>query len=122
MVATADALATHCREGTTDMALEKLYADDCVSVEAALGPGQASRETVGRDGIKSKHEWWYSQHEIHDQKVEGPYLHGDDKFGLIFEIDVTNKEMGMRMQMREFGLYQVDAAGKITREEFFYIA
>lgn len=122
LVKTADALAGHCRADTTNEGLNSLYAEDCVSVEAALGPGQESREAKGLDAIRGKHEWWYGQHDVHSQKVEGPFLHGEDRFGLIFDIDVTNKEMNQRMQMREFGLYQVNADGKIIREEFFYVA
>ena len=38
---------------------------------------------------------------------------------LIFDMDVTNKESGQRMQMREVGVYTVKN-GKILREEFFY--
>ena len=44
---------------------------------------------------------------------------GEDRFALIFDMDVTNRETGQRMQMREVGLYTV-ADGKIVREEFFY--
>ena len=122
LVATADALAEHCRNGTTGEGLNALYASDCVSAEAAAGPGQDSREVKGVDAIRGKHEWWFGAHEVHDEKVEGPFLHGDDKFGLVFEIDLTNRESGQRMRMREFGLYTVDDDGRITREEFFYVA
>jgi ketosteroid isomerase-like protein len=34
-------------------------------------------------------------------------------------MDVTNKESGQRVQMREVGIYQVKD-GKIVREEFAY--
>ena len=58
--------------------------------------------------------------EVHDAKVEGPFLHGEDRFGMIFEMDVTEKASGQRSQMKELGVYTVDGAGKIIREEFFY--
>ena len=51
-------------------------------------------------------------------KVTGPFPH-DDRFVVIFDMDVTNKAMGQRFQMQEAALYTV-ANGKIVREEFFY--
>jgi len=52
--------------------------------------------------------------------VEGPFVHGSDRFSVIFDLDVTTKETGERMQMREIGTYYVNETGKITREEFAY--
>ena len=98
--------------------LDTLYAPDAVSVEAADPMGKG-REVAGVEAIKGKHDWWQNAHEIHSSTVEGPFLHGDNQFGAIFNIDVTTKETGDRMQMKEFGLYTVDQ-GKIVKEEFFY--
>ncbi|MEO0363498.1 MAG: SnoaL-like domain-containing protein, partial [Pseudomonadota bacterium] len=69
---------------------------------------------------RGKHAWWDGAMEVHDAKVEGPFLHGDDRFGMIFEMDVTEKSSGQRSQMKELGVYTVDGEGKIVREEFFY--
>ena len=47
---------------------------------------------------------------------------GDDRFGAIFELDITAKQgptAGQRMQMKELAIYTVHD-GKIAREEFFY--
>ena len=120
MKATAEALAACCRENRTNEGLDTLYSADAVSVEAALAPGMESRETAGLDGIRGKHAWWDGAMEMHEAKIEGPFYHGEDRFGLIFEMDVTEKASGERSQMKEFGVYTVDAAGKIVREEFFY--
>ena len=38
---------------------------------------------------------------------------------VIFDMDVTAKQTGQRMQMREIGLYTV-RDGKIVEERFFY--
>ena len=57
---------------------------------------------------------------MHSEKTEGPYLHGDDRFAVIFEFDATNKHSGQRTQMKEVGVYTVDDGGKIVREEFYY--
>jgi ketosteroid isomerase-like protein len=56
--------------------------------------------------------------EVHSAEVEGPFLHGDDRFAVIFDIDATDKASGQRMPMREVAVYHV-ADGRIVREEFF---
>ena len=55
----AQALADGCRSGNAAIRanLDRLYADDAVSVEAA-DMGGMGRETVGRAGIHGKHDWW----------------------------------------------------------------
>ena len=83
--------------------------------------GEAGRETQGLAGIRGKHDWWYGAHEVHAVSAEGPFLFGEDRFSLIFDMDVTNRESGERSQMREVGVYTVQD-GKIVREEFFYPA
>ncbi len=110
-------LVAGCREGRERANLDRLYAPGAVSVEAAdIGGG---RESAGIAAIHGKHEWWQNAHTIHGTSVEGPFMHGDDRFAVMFDMDVTNKESGQRMQMREVGVYHV-ADGKIVREEFFY--
>ena len=111
-----------CNAGQGDQCLEKLYADDIVSVEAADGGAEMPREMNGIDAIRGKNEWWYANNEVHNFKADGPFPHGDDRFGVIFDLDVTPKAgpmAGNRMQMRELGLYTVKN-GKIAREEFYY--
>lgn len=115
----ADALVAYCRAGEDERALNELYHPQAVSVEAAAGPGQDSRETHTLEGIRGKHAWWNSATEMHSASVDGPYPHGDDRFAVIFEMDVTMKDTGQRMQMKEVGVYTVED-GKITREEFYY--
>ncbi len=113
----ADALVAGCREGREKQNLDVLYATDAVSVESAdMGQG---RETVGLEGIHGKHDWWESTQIVHSSSVEGPFLHGDSSFAVIFEMDAEDKASGRRNQMREVAVYHVDG-GKIVREEFFY--
>ena len=57
--------------------------------------------------------------EVHSGSVEGQYLHGANRFAVIFEIDATDKSTNERTQMKELGVYTVRDA-KIVREEFFY--
>ena len=94
---------------------EKYNADDIVSYEAMDGP---MAEMRGKDALRQKGEWWVANHEVHDGKVEGPYVNGD-QFAVRFTYDVTVKETGKRMQMDEVGLYTVKD-GKIVSERFLY--
>ncbi|MHA6325626.1 SnoaL-like domain-containing protein [Roseivivax sp. CAU 1753] len=112
-------LVAGCREGRESENLGKLYADDAVSVEAMCMPGTDSRETAGLDGIRGKHAWWDNAMEVHSNDVSGPFLHGDDRFAVMFRVDATDKDSGNRMQLEEVGIYHV-ADGKIVREEFYY--
>jgi len=115
----ANELCSGCREGRERQNLDKLYAENAVSIEAAAMPGMESVETHGVKAIHGKHEWWENANEVHSQKIEGPFFHGDNKFSAIFELDVTDKQSNQRMQMREIALYTVEN-GKISRVEFFY--
>ena len=79
---------------------------------------------MGCPGIRRSHHRgagrrWYGAHDVHQVSAEGPFLFGDDQFSLVFDMDVTNKESGERMQAKEVGVYTVKD-GKIVREEFFY--
>jgi ketosteroid isomerase-like protein len=108
-------LVESCRSGTESDMLARLYADTAVSVEPRdMGEG---REAVGLDAIRAKHAWWADNATVHSAEVEGPFLHGDDRFAVIFRIDTTM--FGERSQMAEVGIYTV-ADGRIVREEFYY--
>lgn len=113
----ANKLVELCRQGKNTEALDTLYVDDVVSVEAGVPPGM-EREAKGLDAVRGKGQWWEENHEVHSSSVTGPWPH-DDRFVVGFQIDVTHKPSGQRMQMDEVGLYQV-RGGKIVREEFFY--
>lgn len=118
--ATAQKLVDHCRKGTETQGLDDYYASDAVSAEAMAMPGEASNEVQGVAAIKAKHEWWNSNFDVHETNVTGPYMHGGDRFSVIFEMDVTNKAENSRSQMTEVAIYHCNDEGKITREEFFY--
>ncbi|MBA3325692.1 MAG: nuclear transport factor 2 family protein [Rhodobacteraceae bacterium] len=120
--ATAEKLVAHCRSGTTKQGLDELYASDAVSVEAMTMPGTDSPETRGVEGIRGKHEWWENTMEVHSASADGPFLHGEDRFAVIFAFDATDKNSGKRNQMQEVAIYTVDPSGKIVREEFYYNA
>lgn len=116
----ANTLVGYCRDGKEQQGLTELYASNAVSVEAAdMGGGGV--ETHGVEAIQGKHDWWNNAFAVHDSKVEGPYVHGQNQFGVIFELDATDNATGERSQMKEFGVYTVEN-NKIVREEFFYQA
>ena len=110
-------LVAGCRENRTMANLDTLYAQDAVSVEAAdMGNG---RETHGIAGIRGKHEWWDSAFEVLEASVSDPMPNGEDRFAVIFEMKVKNKETGIVEDMKEVALYTV-SGDKICKEEFFY--
>ena len=109
-----------CNQGKNIDAIDSLYSNDVVSVEAA-GSAEMPAETKGIDKVRGKNRWWYENNEVHGGKAEGPYPH-EDRFAVRFHYDVTPKNgpmKGKRFQMDEVGIYTV-RNGKIVREEFFY--
>ncbi|MBX9699967.1 MAG: nuclear transport factor 2 family protein [Acetobacteraceae bacterium] len=111
----AQEFAALCKQGKHDEAAARFWADDIVSIEQMDGP---MARLEGRAAIAAKGEWWVANHEVHAMETEGPYVNGD-QFALHFAMDVTPKETGERMQMREVGLYTV-RNGKVVEERFFY--
>ncbi len=115
--AVANELLELCRAGKNLEAIEKLYADDIVSVEAA-GGAESPRESSGKEKIRGKNQWWLDNHEIHSASANGPYV-GDGQFAAQYTFDVTFKESGQRFTLEEMALYDVED-GKVVREQFFY--
>lgn len=115
--AVGEKLVEFCRAGKNLEAIDALYGDDIVSVEAR-GDETMPAEMSGIDAIRGKNQWWLENHEIHTSTAEGPMSNGD-RFAVIYDFDLTSKQTGERMRMKEVALYTVDD-GKIVREEFFY--
>jgi len=112
-------LCALCREGKNLEAIDELYADDVVSVEAAEDDGPLPRTVEGKETVRGKTEWWANAHEVHDNEVRGPFPHGDDRFAVLFDVDVTHIESDQRFHLVEVGVYTV-ADGRVVREEFYY--
>ncbi len=101
-------------------ALDELYADDVVSIEAR-GDETMPARMEGIKAIRGKADWWIGCHEIHGIECEGPFPNGD-RFAVVMGLDVTAREgptAGQRMQFKEVCLYTV-RDGKIAEESFFY--
>ena len=104
-----------CTQGDYEEAARTLYAQDIVSVEAhAMGDMPA--EIKGFDQVCAKTKWWIENHEVHSSKATGPFV-ARDTFVVRFDIDVTFKPTGKRMEASEVGIYTVKD-GKVVREEF----
>jgi hypothetical protein len=103
-----------CTKGQLEAAGRKFWSDDVVSREPMTGEMAVIK---GRKAVEGKGAWWYANHEIHDVKVQGPYVHGD-QFAVRFTMDVTPKG-GQRATLDEIGIYTVQG-GKIVEERFFY--
>jgi ketosteroid isomerase-like protein len=112
----AQDLVSLCKAGRFEEAGEKYWSDDVVSVEAQGDPA----ESRGKQAAREKGEWWSQHHDVHDVKVEGPYVNGDE-FTVRFVMDLTNKDDGQRATMDEVALYRLKG-GKIAEERFFYSA
>ncbi|MEM0907011.1 MAG: nuclear transport factor 2 family protein [Pseudomonadota bacterium] len=115
----ADRLVEANRNGTVNELLNTDYAEDAVSIEAFAMDPSRGREVKGLEGIHGKQAWWNETMETHGGSVDGPYLHGDDRFAVIYEVDATNKVSQQRLALKEVAIYTV-ANGKIVREEFYY--
>lgn len=108
-----------CRKQAWKEAVDTLYANNIVSVEARTMDG-SSPETRGIEGVHKKVEWWTNNMEVHSFKVSGPFV-AHDRFVVQHDVDVTDKESKKRFQMSEVGVYSVKD-GKIVREEFLPLA
>jgi hypothetical protein len=96
-------------------ALEALYDDDVISVEA-YSAGGGPTETRGKEGVRGKIDWWVNAMEVHSFEADGPFV-GHDRFVVQYDADVTDKKTKQRRKLSEVGVYTVKN-GKIIREEF----
>ena len=104
-----------CQKGDYEGAVNSLYDQEIVSVEPHA-MGNMPAEMKGLEAVGGKTKWWIDNHEIHSSKASGPFV-ARDKFVVRFDIDVTDKKSGQRMQASEVGIYTVKD-GKVIREEF----
>jgi ketosteroid isomerase-like protein len=91
-------------------ALDTLYADDIVSVEAT------APESRGKDAVRGKVDWWVEAMQVHSFTASEPFV-AHDRFVVQYDADVTEKASKQRRKMSEVGVYTVKN-GKIVREEF----
>lgn len=109
------------QQGKSIEAIEHLYADNVVSIEAVDGCDDNGMQRImeGKEAILGKNKWFYENIEVHSASAEGPFPHQPDRFALILKMDCTCTQTGKRNHMEEVAIYTV-ADGKIVKEEFFY--
>ncbi len=113
-------LVTFCQEGNGLEAVDALYDEKIISIEAQ-GSDQLPARMEGIEAIRGKNSWWYDNHEVHSSSALGPFCgQQEDRFAVFFEMDVTFKPSGERSKLIEVGLYTVSNA-KIVQEEFWYL-
>jgi len=83
-------------------ALDTLYDDNVVSVEA-YSAGGGSPETLGKEGVRGKIDWWVNAMEIHSFDAHGPFV-GHDRFVVQYDADVTDKNSKQRRKLSEVGV------------------
>jgi len=96
-------------------ALDELYDNDVVSVEASSMSGE-SPETRGKEGVRRKIDWWVTAMDVHSFNASEPFV-AHDRFVVQYDADVTDKTSKQRRQLSEVGIYTVKN-GRIVREEF----
>ncbi|EEB83051.1 conserved hypothetical protein [Roseobacter sp. GAI101] len=89
-----------------------------MSIEAVVPPGRDVRIAKGQGALEAKREDWAATHEIYKLDADGPYVHPPDRFNVHFEVEVAQKSIGRKMNLREISTCTVEE-GKIAREEFF---
>lgn len=72
----------------------------------------------GRKAVQAKGDEFHSRNVVNACTCEGPYV-GSTGFGVRFNIDMTDKASGQRVQMSELAVYTVKN-GKVVEEQFFY--
>lgn len=110
-----------CNAGKHREAMEELYSDDHVSVEAELPPGLTTREVRGKMAVLSFNDTFFADNEIHRFAMDGPWPH-DNAFICTISIDLTPKNgpmQGERIRADEAALFTV-RDGKIATSQFFY--
>ena len=104
-------------DGQAIEAVNRLYADNVVSIEGQ-GTDEMPARMEGIEAVRGKGEWWFANNEVHSAKATGPFVgHREDQFIVHFDLDITPKESGERVQMSEVGIYTTEG-GKVVQEEF----
>ena len=107
-------------DGKEIQAVDDLYGDNIVSIEGQ-GTEEIPARLEGIEAVRGKSEWWFANNEVHSTKATGPFVgHRQDQFVVQFDLDITPKESGERMQLIEVGIYTTEG-DKVVQEEFLYL-
>jgi len=117
VTAVGEKLVEFCSRGENMKAIDSLYSEDIISIEATDMPGMP-QELSGIDAIREKNKQWDAENEVSSCDVHGPFTNGDS-FAVHFKMAGKNRKSGKSFSAEEVGLYTV-RDGKIVKEEFFY--
>jgi len=114
-------LVAMCREGRHMEVIEKYYHADIESIEPRDNDGSVGEGRIvkGKDAVRGKSEWWFQTFEPLSGDTDGPFPHGDDRFAVIFNVDIKERATGNVSHLEEVAVYTVQD-GQIIKEEFFY--
>ncbi|MDD9953842.1 MAG: nuclear transport factor 2 family protein [Candidatus Woesearchaeota archaeon] len=108
-----------CKQGKNREAVETLYADDIVSIEAH-DDGKMPTKYEGKEAVMGKHDWWENTFEVLEASCDGPfYNEAKDEFMVYFKMKTKNKETGETCDDAEVGHY-FEKEGKVVKEMFYY--
>lgn len=116
--AIAQEYVMYVEQGRFGELLERLYAPEAVSVEAAAMPGR-ERAAHGLEALRAKSQGFEAEHEVTRGEVRGVWPHGDDKFAVHMVFEMVHTPTQHRRMMDEIAVMTVQG-GKIIKEEFFY--
>ena len=60
-----------CRDRKHAEAIERLYAEDVVTIEPC------DERLQGIEAVRKKNEWWVENFDVHSNNVHGPFPHHD---------------------------------------------
>ena len=112
----ADKFMEMANHGKYNEIQDKLYAENCVSIEPAKSPGLNNVE--GLNAIKEKGKKFNEAIEEMHGGYTGNAIVAGNHFAVTMGMDVTMKGTG-RMKMDEIAVYEVKD-GKIIKEQFFF--
>jgi ketosteroid isomerase-like protein len=110
----ANRLVELCRQGQNVQAIDELYHEDVVSVEADGEP----LEVKGKSAVRGKTEWWGQTFDVLSGSVSDPLV-AANHFSVMMATNTRHKQTGEESQMEEICIYEVND-GKIVKEQFFY--
>jgi len=109
----ANRLCELCTVGQFDTAMQELYSENAISIEADGTPPVEGLQNLFAKSQKMAEAF----EEIHENRIGKPIVAGK-YFAVTMWMDVTIKGMG-RITQEEICLYKVED-GKVVSEQFFY--
>jgi hypothetical protein len=113
----ANNLVALVRQGKSDEAIRRYYAEDAVQIEA-IAFGGASARTEGKETLLKASQEWSEAREVHGVTIGEP-IYSSSEFAITLWLDSTLKASGQRTQMDEIAVYSIKD-GKIKTVRFFY--